>query len=77
MAATMVELFPTRTRYSGVAIGYNAGQAILGGTAPLIATGLIELSGNKLLPAVYLVICSVMAGIASLFITEQRGQALS
>ena len=77
MAATMVELFPTRTRYSGVAIGYNTGQAILGGTAPLIATGLIELSGNKLLPAVYLTICSVMAGIASLFITEQRGQALS
>jgi MHS family proline/betaine transporter-like MFS transporter len=77
MAATMVELFPTRTRYSGVAIGYNAGQAILGGTAPLIATGLIELSGNNLLPAVYLVICSVMAGIASLFITEQRGRALS
>jgi MFS transporter, MHS family, proline/betaine transporter len=77
MAATMVELFPTRTRYSGVAIGYNTGQAILGGTAPLIATGLIELSGNKLLPAVYLIICSVMAGIASLFITEQRGQALS
>jgi MHS family proline/betaine transporter-like MFS transporter len=77
MAATMVELFPTRTRYSGVAIGYNTGQAILGGTAPLIATGLIELSGNKLLPAVYLIICSVMAGIASLFITEQRGQALN
>jgi MHS family proline/betaine transporter-like MFS transporter len=77
MAATMVELFPTRTRYSGVAIGYNTGQAILGGTAPLIATGLIGLSGNNLLPAVYLIICSVMAGIASLFITEQRGQALS
>jgi MHS family proline/betaine transporter-like MFS transporter len=77
MAATMVELFPTRTRYSGVAIGYNAGQAILGGTAPLIATGLIELSGNKLLPAFYLILCSVMAGIASLFITEQRGQTLS
>ena len=33
MAATMVELFPTRTRYTGIAIGYNVGQAILGGTA--------------------------------------------
>ncbi|HEX3448560.1 MAG TPA: hypothetical protein VHS97_09925 [Isosphaeraceae bacterium] len=55
----------------------SAGQAILGGTAPFFATGLIELSGNKLLPAVYLVICSVMAGIASLFITEQRGHAPS
>jgi MHS family proline/betaine transporter-like MFS transporter len=77
MAATMVELFPTRTRYSGVAIGYNAGQALLGGTAPLIATGLIELSGNDLLPAVYLVLCAIMAGVASLFIKEQRRQALT
>ena len=38
MAATMVELFPTRTRYTGIAIGYNVGQALLGGTAPLVAT---------------------------------------
>ncbi len=52
MAATMVELFPTRTRYTGMAIGYNIGQAILGGTAPFVATALIELTGNDLLPAV-------------------------
>ncbi len=40
MGATMVELFPTRTRYSGVALGYNLGQALLGGTAPLVGTAL-------------------------------------
>jgi MHS family proline/betaine transporter-like MFS transporter len=77
MAATMVELFPTRTRYSGVAIGYNVGQAILGGTAPLVATGLIKLTGNNLLPAFYLIGCTALAGVASLFIKEQRGRALS
>ena len=62
MAATMVEMFPTRTRYSGVAIGYNLGQAILGGTAPLVATGLIELTGNDLSPAVYLIACAAARG---------------
>jgi MHS family proline/betaine transporter-like MFS transporter len=77
MAATMVELFPTRTRYTGVAIGYNIGQAILGGTAPLIATALIELTGNNLLPAFYLIGCAAVAGVTSLFITEQRGRSLS
>jgi MFS transporter, MHS family, proline/betaine transporter len=77
MAATMVELFPTRTRYTGVALGYNVGQAILGGTAPLVATGLIELTGNNLLPAYYLIACAAMAGVAGLFITEQRGRSLS
>jgi MHS family proline/betaine transporter-like MFS transporter len=77
MAATMVELFPTRTRYSGVAIGYNIGQAILGGTAPLVATGLIELTGNDLLPAFYLIGCAAVAATASLFIKEQRGRSLN
>ena len=77
MAATMVELFPTRTRYTGVAIGYNVGQALLGGTAPLVATGLIELTGNNLLPAYYLIACAAMAGVASVFIKEQRGRRLS
>ena len=42
MGATMVELFPTQTRYTGVAIGYNVGQAVLSGTAPLVAVALVE-----------------------------------
>src|SRR5262249_4142861 len=55
MAATLVELFPTRTRYTGVAIGYNAGMGLLGGTAPLVGTALIHLTGNALAPAFYLI----------------------
>jgi MFS transporter, MHS family, proline/betaine transporter len=51
MAATMVEMFPTRTRYTGVALGYNVGQTLLGGTAPLVGTALIQLTGNALAPA--------------------------
>ena len=76
MAATMVELFPSRTRYTGVAIGYNVGQTILGGTAPLIATTLIDLTGNNLAPASYLIVCSLVAGIASLFIPSRHGRPL-
>lgn len=76
MAATMVELFPSRTRYTGVAIGYNVGQTILGGTAPLIATTLIDLTGNNLAPASYLIVCSLVAGIASLFIPLCHGRPL-
>jgi MHS family proline/betaine transporter-like MFS transporter len=76
MAATMVELFPTRTRYSGVAIGYNGGQTLLGGTAPFVATALIQLSGNSLAPALYLAASAVVAGVASLFIKARHGQPL-
>jgi len=76
MGATMVELFPTRTRYTGVAIGYNVGQALLGGTAPLIATALIHRTGNDLAPAFYLILSAAVAGVASLFIKARHGQPL-
>lgn len=76
MGATMVELFPTRTRYTGVAIGYNVGQALLGGTALFIGTGLIELTGNKLAPTFYLIACSIVAGVAALFIPPRHGVPL-
>jgi MFS transporter, MHS family, proline/betaine transporter len=76
MGATMVELFPTRTRYSGIAIGYNLGQALLGGTAPLVATGLIDLTGNNMSPVFYLIASALVGGAASLFIKARHGQEL-
>jgi MHS family proline/betaine transporter-like MFS transporter len=72
MAATMVELFPTRTRYTGIAIGDNLGQALLGGTAPLVATALIRLTGNHLAPTWYRIACAAIASLASLFIPARH-----
>jgi MHS family proline/betaine transporter-like MFS transporter len=76
MAATMVELFPTRTRYTGVAIGYNVAQALLGGTAPLIATGLIRVSGNEVAPAWYLIVGAIVTGVTACFIPARHNQPL-
>ncbi|SFW86705.1 MFS transporter [Amycolatopsis australiensis] len=47
------ELFPTRVRVSGFGIAYGFGSALFAGTAPFVATLLIELSGNKVSPAWY------------------------
>jgi MHS family proline/betaine transporter-like MFS transporter len=76
MAATLVELFPTRTRYTGVAIGYNAGMGLLGGTAPLVGTALIHLTGNALAPAFYLIGWAAVGAMACLFITARHGRPL-
>jgi MHS family proline/betaine transporter-like MFS transporter len=76
MAATLVEQFPTRTRYSGVALGYNLGQAFLGGTTPLVATALVHQTGAVLAPAFYLIAAAVVAGVASLFIRARHHQPL-
>ena len=40
------ELFPTHLRFSGVAIGYNFSNALLGGTVPLVSSILIVYFGQ-------------------------------
>jgi len=74
--ATYVEMFPTRTRYSGIAIGYNLAQALFGGTAPLIATYLIDVTGNRLAPAYFLVVIAAITFIAVLLIPDRSGEPL-
>ncbi|KXF49374.1 hypothetical protein AXA44_24980 [Rhodococcus sp. SC4] len=49
--AGLTELFPTRLRYSGMALPYNLSSALFGGTAPFMATALIAWLGTPLAPA--------------------------
>lgn len=57
----MVEMFPSTTRYSGIAIGYNFSMAIIGGTAPMLNTWLIGTFNNTLMIAYYLMICAFIS----------------
>jgi MHS family proline/betaine transporter-like MFS transporter len=68
--AMMVELFPARIRMSALSIGYNIGFAIFGGTAPFIATYLIDATGNKLAPSFYLIAASIISLIVFYIIRE-------
>ena len=64
------EIFPTQVRYSGFAFSFNTANALFGGTAPFVATWLIELTGSKLAPAWYLVAAAVVAMGAMLMARE-------
>ena len=46
----IVELFPTRVRYSAYGLGYNISSALFGGTAPLLMTLAHPESGNSTCP---------------------------
>ena len=59
--AVVVELFPTAQRYTGLSTGYNIAAALFGGTAPLMATLLIEWSGDILSPSLYLSLCALIS----------------
>jgi MHS family proline/betaine transporter-like MFS transporter len=64
--AAIAELFPTAQRYTGLSVGYNIGAALFGGTAPLVATLVIEWSGNNLAPAFYLSLCAAISFVVTL-----------
>src|SRR5699024_5943114 len=55
----IVELFPTRIRQSAYGLGYNISAALFGGTAPLLMTWLIGLTGSIYVPAIYAVVTAL------------------
>ncbi len=68
--ALMSELFPTRTRTTGLSISYAFGVMFFGGFAPYILTWLIEVTGSKLAPSFYLMFA---AGISIIALAGARG----
>ena len=66
MPAAMVEMFPTRTRLSGIGLGYNISLAVFGGTAPLVSTWLVARTGNIVAPAYYLIFLASVSLVAAL-----------
>ncbi|MBB4689527.1 MFS transporter [Amycolatopsis jiangsuensis] len=65
IVCTWVELFPTRVRYTGVSLGFNL-SVIASVSSPFLLTWLISFSGNKLMPAWYVVVAAVIS-LAVLF----------
>lgn len=71
--AMLVELFRSEYRLSGYSLAFNVGLGFGGGTAPLIATGLIGLTGHRLSAAVYLMVGAAMS-IGALFLMKDRSR---
>ncbi len=66
----LVESAPTRVRCTAVALGYNLCLAIVGGVTPVVATWLIERTGNDLSPA-YLIMAAAVVTFVALLRTEE------
>jgi MFS transporter, MHS family, proline/betaine transporter len=77
LLAMMAEAFPTRVRYSGFSISYNAGQTVFGGTAPLLATYLVSATGNNLAPSFALIAAAAITFLAALTITDRYRDPLA
>lgn len=74
---SMIELFRPEIRYTGLSFGFNIGLAIFGGTCPLVATWLIEVTGNTLAPAFYIMLAAISAFLAAACMQSKKDQPLS
>lgn len=63
IACYQAEMFPTEVRYTGAALGSNIAYVLFGGTASMVATALIDFTGNGMAPAYYMMAICIIAGI--------------
>ncbi len=78
IAAWLVELFPTRIRYSSLSLPYHIGNGWFGGFLPSISFALVAFSGDIYYGLWYTVIISVMTLIiGTLFLPETKNVDIS
>ena len=76
-AAALVELFPTRVRYTAMSLPYNVGTGWVGGLLPAASFALVAWSGNIYFGLWYAVgFTAVAAVVAILFLPETKGRDL-
>lgn len=70
------EIFSANVRYTGITLGYQLGAALAGGTAPLIATGLLaKYDGDWRPVAIYLGV-TVAISLLAIFCASRMKSAL-
>ena len=71
-AVLLTDLFPTRIRFTGVALVFNVAFTVFSGLSPLVATTLIRETGSAAAPA-YVMIASAVIALAGSFGVSRLG----
>lgn len=74
-AVLLTDLFPTRVRFTGVALVFNVAFTIFSGLSPLMATTLIRQTGSAAAPA-YLMMASALIALVGSLGTRRYGGAV-
>jgi hypothetical protein len=73
IAAFLVELFPTRIRYSSMSLPYHIGNGWFGGVLPLVATAMVAATGDIYYGLWYPIAVAVMTlVIGALFLRDHK-----
>ncbi len=68
MVPMLTEIMPAKVRTAGFSLAYSLATALFGGVTPLVSSWLIEMTGNRAAPALWLTAAAVisLAGALSL-----------
>jgi MFS family permease len=78
IAAFLVELFPTRIRYTSMSLPYHIGNGWFGGLLPLIAAALVAETGDIYYGLWYpIIVAAVGFVIGSIFVKETKDHKIS
>jgi MFS family permease len=73
IAALLVELFPTKIRYTSMSLPYHIGNGWFGGILPLLATAIVAATGNIYNGLWYPIIVAIMSVvIGGLFLRDTK-----
>ncbi len=73
IAAFLVELFPTRIRYTSMSLPYHIGNGWFGGMLPLTATALVAANGNIYAGLWYpVIVAGISFVIGAIFVRETK-----
>ena len=67
IAAYLVELFPTRIRYTSMSLPYHIGNGWFGGMLPLLATAMVAASGNIYQGLWYPIVVALISVVVGFF----------
>lgn len=78
IAAALVELFPTRIRYSGMSLPYHIGNGWFGGLLPATAFAIVAWSGDIYAGLWYpIIFASITLVVGLIFVPETRNRDLN
>jgi MFS transporter, MHS family, citrate/tricarballylate:H+ symporter len=72
MVVALTEVMPVEVRTAGFSLAYSLATAIFGGFTPAIATALIEATGDKAAPGLWMTFAAVCGLIATVVLYRKR-----
>jgi MHS family citrate/tricarballylate:H+ symporter-like MFS transporter len=75
MVVTLTEVMPSDVRTAGFSLAYSLATALFGGFTPAISTALIELTGNKAAPGLWMSFAALCGLVATFMLLGKRQPA--